>query len=379
MANFVILDTSVYRQLGLKFYDNLDYRNLFAFTANTIGEVMLSSIVLEEFLDYYRSEITRKKDAYLAARNALHRDPYFQFDDPALEKLMESEVEIAIGKFKKAVSTDPGHSLGILTVKSNKMDALDLTKFILMSKADNGKNVQIRDYLIWHSILEFARSLNRPSLNQQNSKKEEKDIVSFITKDKGYENDELFLKLKDKYDVSNIELFESIPDFLTRWGFYFRYITESTILQKIKKSRILKDLNKDIGALITYVSKRYNHSNYKMYKVEQAEVESMAVDEYYTYIDPTDRKYMYVAHIKVEVNVVFEPDELGWKESLSMVKGEYNNLQTFDDLMRPYFRKPLIFFYGGLIDEEHKSIKSVKFIDFELTFSHEYFAQNTPV
>lgn len=64
MHDYIILDTCIFRELGLKFYENVDYVNLYSFSIATKGEVIISRIVAEEFLHHYKTELLKKKDSY---------------------------------------------------------------------------------------------------------------------------------------------------------------------------------------------------------------------------------------------------------------------------------------------------------------------------
>ena len=42
----------------------------------------------------------------------------------------------------------------------------------------------------------------------------------------------------------------------------------------------------------------------------------------------------------------------------------WGSLETYDELKRPYFKKPILFFYGGLVNVDRQTIKSVRFLDY---------------
>lgn len=367
MANYVILDTSIYRELGLKFYDNLDYRNLCRFTLNTDGEVLLSNIVLEEFCNFYKISLTQKTNALLKSNQDLVRDPFFETQAINTKKL-EKDYKKAAGKFLKTVREDPVHEHPIPILSPTMISGLELTKFILESRETKESNVQIRDYLIWDSVLSFAKKESTDRVTRFGKRKItlKKSIITFITKDKGFEENDLFQQLKKRYEVDNVMVEKSITDFLEKKGFYFNFITAELIEQKISSKRILKDLSKDIGALLSYVSKRYHKNCYEKAIIE-SEIERVEVIEHFTYLDSEDAKHKFTAHLKVWVRVVFEKDESGYKESLEIKKSNensYRSLETYDEEHRPFFQKPILFFYGGLVDIDKKSIKSIRFFDY---------------
>jgi len=364
MANYVILDTSIYRELGLKFNEHIDYRNLCAFTMHTDGEVLLSNIVLEEFSSYYESNLNTKINAYIKSNKDLIRDPYFKSRD-IIEKDLSIDLAKAVEYFRTTVQNDPIHEFRISVLKPTMISGLELTKFILLSKEMKDSNPQIRDYLIWDSILSFAKEVNEDRVEKFVGRKitYEKCIVTLISKDKGFEENVLFKDLYKQYNIDNVEVVKSIPEFLKKKGFYFNFITKSLIVKTITPKRILKDLSKDIGALLSYVSERYHRNCYEK-KIEESVVENIEVLEHYTYIDSKDGKHKFTSNLKVWVRVVFEKDELGYIESLNTPKSMWGSLETYDELKRPYFKKPILFFYGGLVNVDRQTIKNVRFLDY---------------
>jgi len=364
MANYVVLDTSIYRELGLKFNEHIDYKNLCAFTLNTDGEVLISNIVIEEFSNYYESILESKVSSFLKSKKDLIRDPYFESKE-ITEKEITSDINKAKELFRATLQTDPFHNSSISILKPTMISGLELTKFILQSRESKDSNIQIRDYLIWDSVLNFAKEESEDRIEKFFGRKitYEKSIVTFISKDKGFEENELFKNLQIEYGVNNIEVLKSIPEFLEKKGFYFNFITASLIKDKITPKRILKDLSKDIGALLSYVSERYHKNCYEK-AIEESEIEKIEVIEHYTYIDSKDNKHKFTANLKVWVRIVFEKDEVGYIESLLKENNRWRSLETYDKLKRPYFQKPILFFYGGLVNVERKSIKSIRFLDF---------------
>jgi hypothetical protein len=59
MATYVIIDTCIYRQLGIKFQDNFDYKNFCGFLVATDTEILVSEIVVKEFVGYYSKQLEK--------------------------------------------------------------------------------------------------------------------------------------------------------------------------------------------------------------------------------------------------------------------------------------------------------------------------------
>ena len=332
---------------------------------NTDGEVLLSNIVLEEFCSFYETNLVSKIGALKKSENDLHRDPYFGTIKINTVEI-DAEFEKALKNFRESVMNDPIHNQRISMVRPTMIDGLELTKFILQSRETKDKNVQIRDYLIWDSVLNFSLEHSQDITTKFMGRNITfpKAVVTFITKDKGFGENELFQNLVKQYNLDNIEVLESIPDFLEKKGFYFDFITEKVIKAKISPSRIMKDLSKDIGVLLSYVSERYSKNCFEK-EIVEAGIQNVDVLEHYTYIDSEDGKHKFTAHLKVWVKVVFEKDEAGYAESVSMDKTNlWSRLETYDDEHRPVFERPILFFYGGLVNVKRKSMKSVRFIDY---------------
>jgi hypothetical protein len=332
---------------------------------HTDGEVLLSNIVLEEFCSFYEKSLAQKITALKKANNDLHRDSFFSSiknSDTELDK----EFKKAVIKFREAVMNDPIHNGRIAQVKPTMIDGLELTKFILQSRESKEQNVQIRDYLIWDSVLNFSLQHSQDITENFMGRTItfRKAVVTFITKDRGFEENELFQALLARYGINNIEVLESIPDFLEKKGFYFDFITQEVIKTKISPSRIMKDLSKDMGALLSYVSERYDKNCYEK-EIVESEIQKVEVLEHYTYVDSEDGKHKFSAQLKVWVRVVFEEDKDGCLESLKAEKtNRWSSLETYDEKHRPFFERPILFFYGGLVNVKRKTMTSVRFFDY---------------
>lgn len=361
MANFVILDTSIYRELGLRFDENIDYKNLCNFTIHTDSEVLVSTLVIEEFSNYYKTQLLKKQNDYDNIVSSLERDPYFKTDK--IFHSISTDIESAIAKFRKKIQSDPNHHVRIPLLNHTYIDCLQLTKFILESKNQTDAKIQVRDYLIWDSILSEAlsQSIDKVGKFGKRKVKLDKGVIYFITKDKIFQEGELFIKRQKELGVLNIEIFNSIPQFLHKKGFNIAFLNAETILKRISNSKILTDLSKDFGSLLSYISARYDDDECNKRKVVNTEIIDKEILEFYSYYDDTDKKPKYIAHLKVYVNVVFEKDYDQNKEAGTEF-GRY--LETYDNKGRPYYKAPILFIYRGLLDEEKQVIKSVQFIDF---------------
>ena len=360
MTDYIILDTCIFRELGFKFYENVDYINLFSFSIATEGEVIMSRIVAEEFLNQFKQELYKKKDVFNSSTSALKRHPFFEFEKK-LNLNIDIEVEKSLVLFKKTLGNDPKFNQSITVLPDTKISGVQLTKFIINSR-NSAANVQMRDYLIWDSLLVFAKEYSEDTLTKIGRKKivHEKSRIIFITKDNGYTQNSLFQDLKAKHGVQNLEVLSSIPQYLHQRGWNLPFLTEKLISQKFTKERILKDLDKDINALITYINPMYD-DGWEMSEVISRSITNINIEEFYSHLDSKDNKYRYVVHLKVYLDILYESPDI--YDPHSRAEGGYY-LETYDYQKRPKFTAPVLFMYEGLLDIKKESIKSVKMIDF---------------
>jgi hypothetical protein len=364
MPSYIILDTSIYREMGLRFYENIDYQNLCKFTLAINSEVLLSGIVIEEFTHYYRTTLQKKIEDYKSITHGLARDPFFTFQETPSP--IDNLVSKAVTAFQRKLKTDPNtRNSPIASIAHSIIDGIALTKFILESKQKDDHKAQVRDFLIWESILTMAReeSSTRTYRIANRRVKMPKMTISFITKDKGFQENSLMQQRQKEYGVSNIQIYNSIPQFLYSKGYNIAFVTEHLILNKITDSKIMKDLSKDIGCLLTYVSAHFNAPEYSHQPVVSAEILNKEITEYYSYYDD-DGQAKYVAHLKVSVRVVFAKDSLHIGYETPAARSYPAYLQTYDLHGQPFYEAPILFFYKGLLDAEKKTIRSVQFIDF---------------
>lgn len=274
---------------------------------------------------------------------------------------IDLEIEKSLKSFKDRIANDPKFNHGISILPDSKISGVQLTKFILDSK-NSASNVQVRDYLIWDSLLAFAKENSRDTVSSIGRKKivYQKSNIVFITRDNGYTTNPLFQKLKASYDVENIDVVASIPQYLSKRGWNLSFLTKKLIAQKITKDRILRDLDKDINCLITYINPIYNEC-FEMAEVISRSIEAIKIEEYYSHLDAKDNKYRYVVHLKVYLDVLFKRPDIYDPHARS---DGARYLETYDIEKRPKFNAPVLFMYEGLLDLTRETIKSVKMIDF---------------
>lgn len=358
MANLIVLDTCIYQELGYKFYEATDYRNLFAFATATDGEVLLSTIVAAEFTAHYQNDLLKKSHQYQQSVAALQRDSLFPaggFEFPDISDAVKASTEA----FSRKLKEDPKHQLRVTILPETQMNGLELTGFILASKQAGIANVQVRDYLLWDAILTYAKKYGADEQFKMGRRTitHKKSLITFITKDNGFEKNPLFQALKERYGVDNLEIKSSIPQYLHHKGHNQSFLTPAALLKKINVDRIMKDLVKDLPALITYIDPAYNEG-WEKTTVRQAEIRQIELLEYYSYQDTEDQQFKYVAHLKVQLYISYDTSVKPLKPA------EANSyLETFDAAGRPVFDSPVLYIYGGLLNIKRESLSSLRLID----------------
>jgi hypothetical protein len=360
MSNYIILDSSIYRELGLQFINHIDYINLCGFAIATEYEVLFSTIVKEELFDFYKTNLTKKYLGYQKSIDSLKRDPFF--DDNVSFSDISKVIDKSLEKYYKQLDLIPKYKTHLSILKHTTIDALELTRILLEFKNQEISNVQIRDYLIWDSVLQLALQESTDRIIKLSKRKItlEKGTINFITRDKIFHESNIFKRKREEMKISNIKIFHSIPEFLSSKGFNVSFLTEKLLINKISNEKIIRDLQNDIGALLSYVNSSYSEVECSNRKVELCEIEKKEIEEFYSYKEEVNGKFKYVVHLKVYVNVIFEKDSVE-TERLSI---NPSGLNTYDNSGRPVFKEPILFIYSGLLNAENKTIKSIKFIDF---------------
>lgn len=366
MATYVIFDTCIYRQLGIKFQDNLDYRNFCGFLVATDNEMLVSEIVVKEFVGFYSKQLENKISNYQNSINNLIRDPFIDTDTLKVKSL-EKAKNHAIEKFREAILNDPNHGHPFARIQTVDIPSLNLVDFIIDSNNKGIKNLQIRDFLIWVSLLNFALEVNEDrhvKIGDEERTFEACDIA-FITNDSGFSENELFKIEKNKYKIDNLEIYNSIPQFLNRLGYNLPFVNKELIITCITNEDIKQGLLSDSGCFLSYISPRYNSEICMDRKIVEFKVNNYEIIEFYSFIENT--KYKYVAHLKVFPEIIYECDEdlhtfYKYIENLDSNKSFY--LESYDSQNRPIFKVPILYMISGDLDTEKMTIKTKELIDF---------------
>ncbi len=343
MTNFIILDTNIYRQLGVNFFKHVDYLNLFNYCYASGSEVMLSKVVFHELTKYYTDEIISK--------------PIKQIEDGWLKlqkiEAFKSIKILELSKAEKIAKEQFGNSMRsrTLPLKEGNVEIEEIIQFLLCNKQEIKKD-NTRDYLLLHSAIILAK---------QNTT----DQVILISNDNIFYENTYFKKLILSESIKNLKFKRSIPSFLNEYGFQVNYLTTDLIKKSIPIASIKKELKRDIQCLPSHISKFY-YSSRKKLKVEKFEVIEIKVGEFYSFKEAPENELKFIVHFYVLVDVIFEPEKNQDKLKLHLESRPMDSyyLDTFDNEFRPVYKEYIQFIYEGILDEAHKDIKSIRFLDF---------------
>lgn len=347
MTGFIVLDTNIYRQLGLKFLDHIDYVNLVNFCYASGFEMTINDIVALEYSDYFRNQILDDNIEKLnRIAKSLNSIPYFEgIKFPNLENKKDKAFEQFIDMLNSP------H----FKIKSDCVNSIELTKFLLKNK--HGKD-NTRDFLIWMSIVDFTRT--RPE-----------DKIYFISNDKIFKENESIRENIENVILDRISVYSSISDFLFENGFKIEFFTKEFLEKEIDFSKIEKELFKRPTDILSYVSIDYWHCNQRV-KLLTKDIESKKIDKFYTYIDPEDNKSKFLAHIILKPKITFEIPQ-NFKVDYSKLNSweiSYGEtcLETYNNKGNPIYEQEVMFLVGGTIDLENKRIIKQDVYDFFLDY-----------
>lgn len=354
MINFIVLDTNIYRSLGLKYFGHIDYVNLNNFCYAAGYEIIVNEIVAMEYIDYFKKDLDDKIDNLQQTAKSINNNPYFE--EFTLPELNDKKTQ-ALTSFKSQLYS--GISTSKLKILPDKTDALKFTEFLLANKRLKDSS---RDYLIWNSLVEF---IDKGFVEK----------ICFISNDKIFTENKTLREGIDANVLKKIEVYDSISDFLYKNGFKIDFFTLSFLEQNINYDNVVHEFFKRPKDVLSYISMDY--LDYKgMMRILSKEIKYQKVDGFYTYIDPDDNKNKFLAHIIIKPSIKFKlPAD--YKPDYSKMS-EFNHefflthpeiyLNTFDERGNPIYEQEVLVMVGGIIDMENRKIVQQEVIDFHLDY-----------
>lgn len=343
----VYLDSNIYRQLGLKFKENIDFKNLSNLLETSGNEFGLLEVVLEELMDYYKNDI-------FGAIFTDHERLYKRYQaNPYLDDITIPETTIPFNKALESVKSDLKTKMFFSRLP--EVQSKFILDFLLQNKR-LGKKDNTRDFLIFYTLVTLCKEHNE-------------DYLVLISQDEIFTTNDFFKKTLVSESVKNLKVYPSITDFIKDFGPKIEFITTELLLGTIDKNAIEQELLKDIKCFPSYVSQYY----YEKKEKEVPEIESLIlgelkIDDFYVVKDYKTNQLKVNVTIEVPIKATFQPETK--KEELneylsSIEKRQYSrHRNNFDEDGRPIFENSVLFIFEGEVNEAKNSIDKLVFVDF---------------
>jgi hypothetical protein len=345
MYNIIILDTNIYRQLGTRFYNHIDYKGLDDYCYSSGSDIILTNTVLREYLDFYRRDVIDKniQEIERTYERLQKLEKFEKIRKPNFTKQANEQLKFIENKLTQ-YRLKP--KLDLLLNES------DLLEFLIVNKQESKKD-NTRDYLIWLNALSAAKVYPDST-------------IVLISEDKIFSENPHFLKIREKHAIKHFETYNSIPAFLSIYGFKSEKLTKDLILEKIPVGIIQRELLKHKNAIPGYISNFYSTVQ-KKFKLEKFEIQDVKVDEFYSHKDINTGNVKVIAHVLVKVNMIFSPERNKGALQKHLETAKVNDpylMETFDEKGRPIFNEYILFHFLLNFSEETNQISQVKFLDF---------------
>lgn len=350
MINQILLDTNIYRQLGLDFDSHIDFVNLKRYCYGSGSEIRLSNVVLDELIDFYTNEII----------------------DPSIKLIQKSTSRLNLFSVKKINNNSFSDSYkaeiiknikskiqdGILFAKNDHILERDLIDFLIANK-QNGKKDNTRDFLIFLAAVKISSEYPE-------------DQIVIISSDNIFTNNDYFKTYLKTHQIENIKTYLSIASFLSEYSQIVDFVTPKLLAELITKEEIKYQINQDIDAIPSHISYFY-YSIQRKFSVEKFDVRNLKVSNYYSFKELDSGELKILFHVITKVNIVFEPekdiDALNNYLSEISNKPKYN-LETFDSEYRPIYNTEIMFIYTVSVNDKTETFENLEFIDFFPDYYH---------
>jgi hypothetical protein len=320
--NLIFLDTNIYRQMGLKFYNHTHFKNLDDYCTAGIGEMCIAQTVLLEYLSFYEGEIYRHIASIDKAASSLKELSSFRkIQFPELTEKVENEMQWVKRKLNQA---------GYSYTSEKLFNEKQLIDFLIFNKQANKDNT--RDFFIWLTVL---------AAGVKNSSTTRPYRIILISNDKIYIENPFLEKMRADLNVTNIEVHPSIASFLSDYAFFSPNLTISTLLKSINKRVLKKHLLKHSREILREISYFYHRYSEKKLNPELLKLGDISMEKFYCgkHSKESDIVNIY-GDILVMIHMVFEPekdiDRLTKYLNYERDPGKYF-LETFDTNGRPVY------------------------------------------
>ena len=341
----IFLDSNIYRQIGIKFNDNIDYKNLSKILETSGNEFGLLEVVHTELMDYY------KNDIFNAILND-HETIYKRYQaNPYLTDIDIPETTNPLLKAIQLIDKDLRDNKYYWTIPTISTPLL--LQFLLDNKRQSKKD-NTRDFIIFISLIELCKS-------------QPEDYAVLISNDNIFSTNDFFKKLLVREGINNLKAFGSISDFLKDFGPKLDYIDNDFVLKLIDRRIIEKELLSDIKCLPTYISEFYFvKGENDLPEIESLEIINIAIHNYYVVKDYSTNKLKINISLNVKIKAIYQPEQNAddLKDFLSKTLSWSTHQNLFDKKGRLIFDNSVLFIFEGEIDANKKMVDNLNYINF---------------
>lgn len=340
--HFIAFDTNIYREFGISFTKNIDFNYLSKYLERGPHELFIIDVVFNELLDYFKVDYVGKliKD---------YENVYQRFEsNDFIENIALAELTVleqnAIKNFKETLLNSCWK-----VIYSELIESQSLIDFLIYNKR-NSKKDNTRDFLIWHNLINLA-------------KRYPEDKIIFISRDRIFTENNFFQNLLKSNSIKNIEVIESVANYLSDYGLQIGFLTNEVVLNSIDLNLILTELKNGIEDFPSYITEFYHSKNNKPPKNLSIEILEISLNDFYIYSE--DKKCpILVSSFLLKVKAIFDREtRVDLKE---VIKEFYHEdiKHRIDSENRPIYENYVLFVFESDIDIESKEITNQRFIDF---------------
>jgi len=355
--HILTLDSNSYRELGMSFSDNIDFKYLSGFLSQGPHELILLDVVYKELLDYFKHDYLGKLiNDY---QNLILRFERNEFvDNIEIPDLSIIETN-AIKAFQEKLEATCWKIFSTRLIESER-----LINFSIFNKRESKKD-NTRDFLIWNSVIQLA--IEYPE-----------DKIVLISRDKIFSENEFFRRLPLAENIKNIMIIESVSQYLSEYGLRIHFVNDKLVNDSIPKDIIEKELKNDLTCFPSYVSKYYYDGNVKPPKNESLEILDIKPYEYYTYSEDKSKITVVISYV-VRIKAIYESEK---RVELKNYEKDfyYEEIKhRIDNENRPIYENNVLFIFEGEVDMKNKKIVNQKFDDFIPDWNIKKAAHNTTI
>lgn len=341
MIHLVSLDTNIYRQLGIDYWNKTDFKNLKKFLDQRAYEIIMTEVVFKELENFYSNEIIKPLiGEYAKVHQKIESTPLF-------EKLIAQDLTPHENKAKEEyIKTIRKTCLRVIT--NYFTNSSELIDFLIYNKHETRKE-NTRDYLILKTLVQYA--LEYP-----------KDKIVLISNDKIFTENQFFSKVIESSKIKNLIILDSIASYMNKYGYKYDFLTDELVLKSINPDLIKREIDKDITCLPSYIIKDYNDP-VLVPEVQECKIDEIKIYEYYAYRDEKEKLKIAIS-ILVRIIAIFSPDKNKDYRNYQFERYYEDNRNRIDQFNRPIYDNYVLFILEGNINESAKTITRVRFIDF---------------